>query len=91
MEQNQTQEFKGIKIERPRRNDLIYAIIIVLMLVLGFIGGAVMQLNDSAKTCNTYFNTWINENCVCNDYTKNMGIVKNIPTYNATLGVKNGE
>ena len=71
MENNNKPSRQGLKIE-VGKNDLIYAIIMILLIVLGFIGGTLVQMNSITNKCNLHFNEWINENCECSDNIKEL-------------------
>lgn len=86
----QTQSPQGFKIERPKRNDLIYAVIMILLLVLGFIGGTLVQLGHSASQCNDFYQEWIDHNCECSEQIRDnkanlnsfgMNITEEVPPY----------
>lgn len=79
---------------KPTRNDLIYAIIMVLMLVFGFIGGTLVQMTSLANKCNLHFNEWIEENCYCSDEIKagkqKEGWTMNVDTEVPEYGIPEG-
>ena len=84
---NQNQSNHQVKIEKPRKNDLIYAVIMILMLVFGVIAGTLMQMGHSSRQCNVFFNEWIKDNCECSEMIRdtkrilNLSLGMEVPLY----------